>query len=128
MVRRNTRAVGATAEQEALAHLLSRGLDRIATNFHCRLGEIDLIMQDGRCLVFVEVRYRAGHRLAPAHLTVDRRKQRKLERTAAMFLARNRRFTASPVRFDVVAIDVDIGGHRSVNWIRDAFRPRDSSL
>jgi putative endonuclease len=85
-------------------------------------------MRDGQCLVIVEVRYRAGRRLTPAHLTVDRRKQQKLERTAAMFLARHRDLAAAPLRFDVVAIDVDGGGRKTVNWIRDAFRPSDSSL
>lgn len=85
-------------------------------------------MRDGSCLVFVEVRYRAGRRLAAARLSVDGRKQARLVRTAAMFLGRNQRFSTLATRFDVVAIEVDDGGRRSVEWIRDAFRPADATL
>lgn len=97
-------------------------------NFRCRLGEIDLVLQDGSCLVFAEVRYRSGKRLTPARLTVDTRKQEKLIRTAALFLTQRPRFANSPVRFDVVAIEADDRCGDSIEWIRDAFRPADSSL
>ncbi|HET6592353.1 MAG TPA: YraN family protein, partial [Xanthomonadales bacterium] len=38
--------------------LRGRGLRPVARNYHCRCGEIDLIMLDASVLVFVEVRYR----------------------------------------------------------------------
>ena len=128
MVRRNTRAVGAAAEQVACDFLNDRGLKTVARNFRCRLGEIDLIMRHRDYLVFVEVRFRAGRRIATAGVTVDHHKQRKLIRTAALFLARQTRLANSTVRFDVVAIDVDQSGQRTIEWIRDAFRPGDASL
>ena len=128
MVRRNTRAVGKDAERRAARFLSERGLTEVARNFCSRLGEIDLIMRDGDCLVFTEVRYRGGKRLTRAALTVDARKQRKLIRTAALFLAGRSAFANGPVRFDIVAIDVDAEGGESIEWIRDAFRPADSSL
>ncbi len=80
-------------------------------------------MLDEDCLVFVEVRYRGGKRISPASLTVDVHKQRKLIRTAAMYLARRSRFAGRTVRFDVAAID-----GASMQWLRDAFRPEDASL
>ena len=128
MVRRSTRAVGAAAEQVACDFLNNRGLKTIARNFRCRLGEIDLIMRHRDCLVFVEVRYRGGRRIATAGITVDGHKQRKLIRTAALFLAGRTRSANSTVRFDVVAIDVDQSGRRTIEWIRVAFRPGDASL
>lgn len=85
-------------------------------------------MRDERCLVFVEVRYRNAGSLAAAGHTVDARKQRKLIRTAALYLARKPAYATLPVRFDVVAIDVDARGRKRLDWIRDAFRPADSSL
>lgn len=85
-------------------------------------------MRDGRCLVFAEVRYRNSRSLARASHTVDKRKQAKLIRTAALFVARNDRLANLPMRFDVVAIDIDEHGGRTIEWIRDAFRPTDSSL
>ena len=123
MARRSTRTVGAEAESRAHRFLIDNGLQPVTRNFQCRLGEIDLVMQDAECLVFVEVRYRTSNDFVPARLTVDSHKQKKLIRTAALFLARRARFANSVVRFDVVAIEGD-----SIEWIRDAFRPADSSL
>ena len=84
-------------------------------------------------LVFVEVRYRKSDGFATPALTVDYRKQRKIIRTAAWFLARHRHYASHTVRFDVVAI---VGGSEApatgnigqARWIKDAFRPQDSSL
>ena len=95
----------------------------IDRNFRCRLGEIDLVMQDGECLVFVEVRYRKAHGFGSAATSVDVRKQRKLTRAARFFLSRHRRLANRPVRFDVIGIDVVAGDELRIEWIRDAFRP-----
>lgn len=98
----------------------------MARNFRSRGGEIDLVLLDGNCLTFVEVRYRkSAHFSAPAP-TVDHRKQRKILRTAALFIARHEQFANHTMRFDVVAISGEQS--RRVDWIRDAFRPADSSL
>ena len=85
-------------------------------------------MRDNDCLVFVEVRYRAANRFAGAGHSVDYHKQRKIIRTAALFLARRAAYANSKVRFDIVAIDADATGKQTINWIKDAFRPTDSSL
>ena len=123
---RNSGAVGRCAEQRALQFLVTRGLKPVARNFRCRGGEIDLIMLDGDCLTFVEVRFRTSVKFVSASQTVDPRKQRKIIRTAAMYVARNRHFAAHTMRFDVVAVE---GSERlSFVWISDAFRPNDSSL
>ena len=128
MVRRTTRAVGADAEQIACDYLARRGLETLSRNFQSRLGEIDLIMRDRDCLVFVEVRFRSGRRKTSARLTVDHHKQRKLIRTAALYLAAQPGLAHWPTRFDVVAIDADENGAQSIEWITDAFRPRDAAL
>jgi len=79
-------------------------------------------MQDHDCLVFVEVRLRSARRLAPAALTVDTYKQRKLISAAERFLAQHE---AAPcrARFDVIGIDRDADGQMTIAWFRDAFRP-----
>jgi putative endonuclease len=128
LVRRDTRTVGFDAERLAQRFLRRNGLRQVAENYRCRLGEIDLIMRDGDCLAFIEVRYRVTNRFASASLSVDSHKQRKIIRTAAMFLTKNTRYANSTVRFDVIAIDLDAHGEQTIDWIRDAFRPTDSSL
>jgi putative endonuclease len=123
MVRRNTRTVGNAAEQLAYQYLQNRGLRPVERNYRCRLGEIDLIMLDDDCLVFVEVRYRSSGGFSSAAVTVDRRKQGRLVRTAEMFLATRPGLTSRTTRFDVVGVDGRANGRRSVEWIRDAFCP-----
>lgn len=85
-------------------------------------------MQDDNCLVVIEVRFRTSKSFVSAGLTIDGRKQKKIIRTTALFLAWNERFANCPVRFDVLGVDVDADGETTINWIRDAFRPADSSL
>lgn len=122
MARSSSIAVGDRWEQRALEYLLSRGLEKIAENFRCRLGEIDLIMLDSECLVFVEVRYRRSNRFATAAASVDGLKQRKLLRAATAFLARNPQYCDAPVRFDVVAFDAASDDQCTLQWLKDAFR------
>lgn len=120
------RIVGDCAERKALRYLVREGLKPVTRNFRSRGGEIDLIMLHGDCLTFVEVRYRASARFASPAPTVDRHKQRKIIRTAAMFLAGKPHYAGLAMRFDVVAIT---GGKNStIEWLRDAFRPADSTL
>jgi putative endonuclease len=121
-----TGTLGDHAEQLAHEFLLEQGLRPVARNFRSRGGEIDLIMLDERCLAFIEVRYRRSSGFMKPVLTIDYHKQRKIIRTAAMFTARNHRFSDLTMRFDVIALE---GTDRpAISWIRDAFRPNDSTL
>ena len=122
MARTDTGSVGRQAEKLALDHLRDKGLEEIATNFRCRMGEIDLVMLDGACLVFAEVRFRNQNRFASAAGSVDQHKQRKIIRTAAAFLGRYPQYSNCAVRFDVVGLDQS-GDRTTLRWIRDAFRP-----
>lgn len=120
------RIVGNRAEREALHFLVREGLKPVARNFRNRGGEIDLVMLHDDCLVFIEVRYRTSTQFESPAPTVDRHKQQKIVRTAAMFIARRPRYARLAMRFDVVAIT---GGKDStIEWLQDAFRPVDSTL
>ncbi|MCH8336995.1 MAG: YraN family protein [Proteobacteria bacterium] len=123
MAEPTTIAVGARWENQALEHLLSSGLKLLTENFRCRMGEIDLVMLDQDCLVFVEVRYRKSNRFASAACSVDRHKQCKLARAAAMFLGRHPQYCDHSVRFDVVAFDATPDNQCTLQWLQDAFRP-----
>jgi len=63
-------SIGARAEQIALEHLLQHKLRYLQRNFHCRSGEIDLVMLDDGCLVFVEVRFRTRSSFTTAALSI----------------------------------------------------------
>ena len=128
MARVDTRTVGFDAERVAEDFLIREGLSPITQNFRCRLGEIDLVARDRDCLVFVEVRSRGAGSFTRARLTVDVHKQRKLIRTAALYVTKRPQYANSVMRFDVVAIDTDEHGETTIDWIKDAFRPGDSRL
>lgn len=123
---RHTGAVGERAEDRALQFLIAQGLRLVTRNFRRRDGEIDLVMLDGDCLAFVEVRYRRSAGFTHPGHSVDRRKQRKIVRTAARYLAGHPRFGGLAVRFDVVAMVGD--DNARPEWLQDAFRPDDVSL
>lgn len=115
----NRRASGNDAEQLACDYLTARGLQLLTRNFCCRGGEIDLVMQHGDSLVFVEVRYRRCTAYGRAAETVSPLKQSRIIRCARYYLARHRRWNTA-VRFDVVGIE-GAPGQMNIEWISDAF-------
>lgn len=110
---------GQRAEDRALAFLQAQGLRLLERNYRCRYGEIDLVMEDGASLVFVEVRYRSSMRYGGALESVDRRKQAKLLTTARYFL--QERGQGRSARFDVAALS-PAAGDWAVQWVKDAFQ------
>src|SRR5271156_6567917 len=87
--------------------------------------EIDMIGYDRKTLAFVEVRTRTVRKefTALPELSVTREKQELLARTAKLFLL-ERRVALCPSRFDVVAIDNEIGAPPVVRLHKDAFSPQ----
>lgn len=117
---RTSQSLGQEAERQAAAYLTRQGLRLLARNYRCRMGEIDLIMQDRDSVVFVEVRYRRTDRYGSGAETVSAHKQQRLAKTALHFLKANRRFRHCATRFDVVSICGDIADLR-FDWIRNAL-------
>ena len=113
-----SRPSGAEAEDLACAWLQARGLRLRERNYRSRRGEIDLIMQDGEQLVFVEVRYRRSSRYGSAAETVTAAKQTRLISAASQYL--QHQSGALACRFDVLALSGLEG--EQVDWIRDAFQ------
>ena len=117
----NPGRVGQAAESKALRFLKRRGLKLVERNFRDRLGEIDLVMQDGDCLVFVEVRMRTATQFGSAIESVGSFKQARLVHAAKRFLQLRRVGGEVACRFDVVGIDRQATGKEHIDWRRDAF-------
>lgn len=111
---------GREAEDGALKYLQQHGLRCLARNFRSRYGEIDLVMEEGGTLVFVEVRYRAPSHFGTALESVDARKRARLKATAQWYLSSRR--VDAPARFDVIGVTPGIGDVLSFVWIKDAIR------
>lgn len=113
----NRRQLGQYYEEQASLFLCKQGLSLIAKNSTSRLGEIDLIMQEQACLVFVEVRYRKNAIYGDAQSTVTAAKQQKIINAAYYWMQQqNIDIENSEFRFDVFAIT-----SQKVNWIKNAF-------
>ena len=115
-----SRGIGEFWEDAALAFVQKAGLKLIARNFHCRYGEIDLILRDGNTLVFAEVRYRHDGARGDGKASVGAAKQRKLVQTAQIFLQAHAQFADLPCRFDVIGCS-GTPPHAAFEWIQHAF-------
>lgn len=105
---------GDAGEDLALAWLRQKGMTLVMRNFRCKGGEIDLVMQHGETLVFVEVRKRADRSHGGAAASITRHKQARLTIAAHIYLQRYR--MPPPCRFDVIAID-----DGEIEWLQDAI-------
>jgi putative endonuclease len=108
---------GAQAEQLAAQYLQQQGLKLVVQNYRSRFGEIDLIMQDGTTVVFIEVRLRRNASFGGAAASIDARKQKRIISTAQQYLAGLARVPTC--RFDAVLLD-DAHGD-DMQWIKNAF-------
>ena len=115
-----TKAVGDRWQSAAESFLHDHGLITRTRNFRCRLGEIDLVMRDGSCLVFVEVRYRNHPRYGSGGDSVTATKQRRIILAARRYLQAHGGRVLPPCRFDVISMR-HIDGKLAVEWIKDAF-------
>lgn len=97
---------GSAAEQKALKYLKAKQLRFVATNYRCFRGEIDIIMKDGDCWVFVEVKYRQNHAHGYAVEFFTASKRKKVQLAIDYYFKQqgiNPNNTAH--RIDVIAID-----------------------
>lgn len=92
----------------------------LARNYRTRRGEIDLIMQDGEVIVFVEVRSRKHAGFMHPAISVDARKRTRLILAGQHYLQSTGLLDSAPCRFDVVSVTgaVDAG---EIEWISGAF-------
>lgn len=113
--------LGRKAEDLAAEELVRRGYEVIETNYHCRYGEIDIIMRDGNTIVFVEVRSRRSNEPTSPAESITQRKQAKLTLTAQHYLTTREGLADADCRFDVVQVRFERGKSVIVELIQNAF-------
>lgn len=117
----NKKLVGRWGEEMAAKYLEERGYQLIAAGYHCRFGEIDLIMKKDGATVFVEVKLRRNDSFASAADNVTGAKRQRIRSAAQMWLGE--KGDDSRARFDVVEVyagDISRPPER-INHIEDAF-------
>lgn len=109
---------GSAGESAAAAYLKKKKYKILGQNFSCRFGEIDLIAQQEKYVVFVEVKTRKNENFAQAREFVTRAKQERIMKAAMMWLQQND-LELQP-RFDVVEV-VGEGRTQKITHIENAF-------
>ncbi len=112
------RPLGIRGEDLALEFLKKKGYKIRSRNYKTRLGEIDIVAEDGETLVFVEVKTRADDSFGLPFEAVDYRKREKLRKVALYYL-KNCCKRDLPSRFDVLSIHA--GDKNEIEHIIDAF-------
>jgi putative endonuclease len=106
--RSNNKKTGAAGEQLAEEFLRERGYRIIERNFRCRDGEIDLIVEKGRCLIFCEVKSKRSLKYGQPLEMITLRKRRQVARLARFYLRCDaggaRRFQNHRLRLDGIGI------------------------
>lgn len=119
---RQNRLLGKWGEALVAEDLRKKGWRILASGYHCRFGEIDLVASDGRFLAFTEVKLRKSARYGTAAEAVDIRKQERLRATAEFYLAQHP--TALQPRFDVAEVYAPQGTETpspEIHYIENAF-------
>lgn len=115
--------IGSWGEALAAEYLRKKRYTLVAANYHCRFGEIDLIVSNRKYLVFVEVKLRKSAKFANAFEYVDNYKQNRIRTTAALYLSENP--TDLQPRFDVIEIYAPDGmqtNRPEIHHMEDAFQ------
>ena len=117
----NRRDVGDKHEKFACEVLNEHGLQIIAQNYLCKMGEIDIIARDKDQLVFVEVRYRKSELYGGSLESVNPKKQKRIILAANHYLQKHNLTNKIACRFDVFAITGNLNKQRH-DWIKGAFQ------
>jgi len=110
---------GMIGQQAAEKFLQSKGYKILDRNFSNNAGEIDLIVLDGCCTVFVEVKLRGGLSYGYPREAVGSAKQKRIIRTALSYIA-SHNLADCDIRFDVVEV-LKQHGQLYVSHIENAF-------
>ncbi len=113
------RDTGQSGESLAVKALRQNGYRIVQENYRSKLGEIDVIAQDGGVLAFVEVKARRTDHYGSPKEAVTPRKQRKISMVALNYLKETGQ-SGKKARFDVVAIRL-LPGKPDVEIIKNAF-------
>lgn len=114
-------ALGRWGEARAREYIESIGYRVLDVNWRCREGELDLVAQDGGCLVVIEVKTRRSVRSGHPLEAVTPKKLAGLRLLSALWL-RAHQVVADGVRVDIVGVlllpgrDVEIAHVIGATW------------
>lgn len=117
----NSLQIGQMGENAAVSYIKSKEYMILDRNYHSRFGEIDIIAKNKNYIVFIEVKTRHETAMVTAFEAVDAFKQKKIIKTAMIYLMKHN-LDLQP-RFDVIEVIIEKGSGsiKAVNQIENAF-------
>ena len=115
----NRRRQGQAGEDLAARYLEKIGLKILDRNYRFERGEIDIVAEEDKEIVFVEVKARRSQTFGTPEDAVTEEKQEQIHAVAEGYLFEHD-IDNRPVRFDVVAVEFR-NGRAEIRHIRDAF-------
>ena len=112
--------LGRRGEMIAWNYLIKQGYKILEKNFRCPIGEIDVIAEKNKRIIFVEIKTRMDDGFGRPEEAVHEAKQKKLTQVAAYYLKQKRKSGTSS-GFDVLAILWRVSGEPQIRLIEDAF-------
>ena len=112
--------LGKDGEAFAAEFLTARGYVILKTNYRTKVGEIDVVAQEGAVICFIEVKTRQDDGW-DAFEAVDKRKQYKIRRVAQQYLIEGFHTEDVAARFDVLGIRSQSDGTLEAELLKDAF-------
>lgn len=110
----NRRKIGKSYERIAENYLQEQGITILERNYRTSQGEIDLIVEDSRYVIFIEVKYRKDASYGQPWEAVSKRKQQKICRVARQFCYTGK--IKKQIRYDVISICGE-----EIHWFQNAF-------
>lgn len=110
--------IGNKGEVLARTYLEEKGYTFLEANYRYKRAEVDIIMTDGACLVFVEVKWRKNSKFGFPESFVSDRKIELYHEAAEHYTFQEN--WNGPIRFDVVAL-LKQGNDAVIEHFSDAF-------
>jgi len=102
----NNKKIGRWGESLAKQFFVEHGYKIMAGNWAKKMGEIDLIVQAGKELVFVEVKTRTTPYCGWGEEAVDVAKKKKISVLIDCFLSENKKYQKYYPRFDILVVEL----------------------
>ena len=113
MIILNTREIGNKYEDKSIETLIDEGYKILERNYQNRFGEIDIIAEKNKEIIFIEVKYRKTNKFGYGYEAVDRKKLFKIVKLAQLYM-QSKKYEKYKMRFDCMSYLED-----ELDWIKN---------
>ncbi len=111
--------LGRRGEEIAVRYLQKKGYGLLDRNYYTRFGELDIICEKNKELIFVEVKTRKSVKYGSPEESITAKKKEHLRKAALIYIDTHHR-PFQGMRFDVIAILLE-KEDKKINHIKNAF-------